>query len=350
MVGTTVTQTGRPGSVCVVTEDTNTTADRIVLELAKLDVSVVRFDLADFPHHLVLDAALHGSRWGGTLRSRGRTVALEDIGAVLWWHPGKPQIASDGLSDIQAEWVRKEAAAGLIGVLAALDCFQFSHPPAALAAQLKADTLARAALCGVRVPETWIGNSPIPAREFVTGSPSGAVCKSLVSPAIADGLYSSSFYTSRVEAAEIDGSIAGSAHQLQHAVEKAYEVRLVVVGREMFAAGIHTHSAAARQDFRSDYQALSYSHVDIPDSVRDGITKILDHYRLVYAAIDLIVDPDNQWWLLDLNPAGNYDWLQKELPELAISAAIARLLADPHTPAGICGSALPKEENHADRT
>ncbi|MFJ9893571.1 MvdC/MvdD family ATP grasp protein [Streptomyces sp. NPDC091280] len=309
------------------TEDTNITADRIVLELAKLDVSVVRFDLADFPHHLALDATLRNSRWSGTLSARGRTVALEDIQAVLWWHPGKPQIAADGLSAGQAEWVRKEAAAGLIGVLAALDCFQFAHPPSTLAAQLKADALARAALCGVRVPQTWIGNSRIPAREFVTGSPSGAVCKSLVSPSLVEGPYSSSFYTSRVEAGQIDGSIAGGAHQLQHAVEKAYEVRLVVVGRDMFAAGIHAHSAAARTDFRSDYPALSYSRVEVPGSVREGITRILDHYGLVYAAIDLIVDPDDQWWLLDLNPAGNYDWLQKELPELAISAAIARLLA-----------------------
>lgn len=330
MVGTTVTQTGRPRPVCVITEDTNTTADRIVLELARLDVSVVRFDLTDFPRHLTLDATLRGSGWTGTLSSRGRTVALEEIGAVLWWHPGKPQISTDGLSDVEAEWVRKEATAGLIGVLAALNCFQFGHPPATLAAQLKADALARAALCGIRVPETWIGNAQVPATEFVSGSPSGAVCKSLVSPTIVDGPYSSSFYTSRVDATQIDGSVAGSAHQLQHSVEKAYEVRLVVVGREMFAAGIHAHSAAARMDFRSDYQALTYSHVDIPDAIRDGVTKLLGHYRLAYAAIDLIVDSNDQWWLLDLNPAGNYDWLQKEFPELGISAAIARLLADRH--------------------
>ncbi|MCX5239059.1 hypothetical protein OG824_28060 [Streptomyces prunicolor] len=314
----------------MVTEDNNTTADRIVLELARLDVSVVRFDLADFPHHLILDAALRGNGWTGTLSSRGRMVALEEIGAVLWWHPGKPQISADGLSDVESEWVRKEATAGLVGVLAALNCFHFSHPPATLAAQLKADALARAALCGIRVPDTWIGNSQIPAKEFVSGSRSGAVCKSLVSPAIVDGLYSSSFYTSRVDAAQIDESITESAHHLQYAVEKAYEVRLIVVGREMFAAGIHAHSAAARSDFRSDYQALTYSYVEIPDVIRDGVTKILNHYRLFYAAIDFIADCDDQWWLLDLNPAGNYDWLQKELPELAISAAIARLLADPH--------------------
>ncbi|WP_416969370.1 MvdC/MvdD family ATP grasp protein [Streptomyces sp. 4F14] len=335
MVTAAFAQTGCARPVCVVTEPTNVTADRIVLALAELDTPVVRFDLADFPERVDLDAVLHERGWSGTLRAHGRTVALEDIGAVLWWHPGKPRIVADGLSDAQAQWVQKETTAGMVGVLASLDCLHVNHPAATLAAQLKAHALVQAARCGLHVPATWIGNTPRQAAGFVSDSPSGAVCKSLVTPEILHGSHHSSFYTSPVQATQIDSSIAAGAHQLQHTVEKAHEIRLIVVGTEMYAARIDAHSDAARRDFRADYGALAYSHAEIPDPVRTGMGELMNACRLVYAAVDLIVDPDGRWWLVDLNPAGNYDWLQKELPGLPISAAIARLLTHPHTAAQV---------------
>ncbi|MEV5847420.1 MvdC/MvdD family ATP grasp protein [Streptomyces sp. NPDC051985] len=322
-------QTGSARPVCIVAEKTSTTVDRIVLELARQDVPVFRFDLADFPSSVTLDASIRDRGWSGILAVHDRMVALEDIGAVLWWHPGKPEIATDGLSDAQAHWVRQESTAGVVGVLAALGCLQVCHPVSTLAAQLKAHVLARAVFSGLAVPATWIGNVLAKAVDFTAASGSGAVCKSLTSPAITHGDgTASSFYTSRIEVSQLDGAITASAHQLQHAVSKTYEVRLIVVGRKMFAARIDAHSAAARADFRADYGALTYSHIDIPTYVRQGVARLLESYGLLYAAIDLVVDPDD-WWFVDLNPAGHHDWLQEKLPDLHISAAIADLLAHP---------------------
>ncbi|MFF8789201.1 MvdC/MvdD family ATP grasp protein [Streptomyces sp. NPDC015125] len=322
---------GQGHPVCLVTQDDNGTADRIVLELANLDVPVLRLDLADFPHHVRLDGMFDGDTWTGTLKNRGHTVALEDIGAVLWWHPGTPRIASDGLSEAETTWIQRESAAGLVGVLAALNCVHVNHPAATRAAQLKAEVLAQAARCGLGVPATWIGNDPTGAGDFLSATPSGAVCKSLVSPALVDHRSYRSFHTSRVEA--VDDSIGLSAHQLQRAITKEFEVRLVVVGADMYAARIDAHSPAAQADFRSDYDALTYRHTCIPKAVRRGVTDLLDHYGLSFAAIDLLVDTSGRWWLIDLNPAGQYDWLQKELPDLAISAGIARMLARSHVAA-----------------
>lgn len=324
--------TGQDHPVCLVTQDDNGTADRIVLQLATLNVPVLRFDLADFPHHVRLDTVFDGHTWTGTLRNRGRAVALEDIGAVLWWHPGTPRIDVDGLSEAETMWIQRESAAGLVGVLAALNCVHVNHPAATQAAQVKAEVLAQAARCGLSVPPTWIGNDPTGAGNFISAMPSGTVCKSLVSPGLVDhGNRYRSFYTSRVEA--VDASIGLSAHQLQRAITKDHEVRLVVVGTDMYAARIDAHSPAAQADFRSDYEALTYRHIGIPETVRRGVTALLDHYNLSFAAIDLLVDATGCWWFIDLNPAGQYDWLQKELPDLAISAGIARMLARPHTTA-----------------
>lgn len=319
-----------PRPVCVITTAADLTADRVVLELTGMQVPVFRLDLADFPHAARLDADLDGTRWTGTLSVRGRTVALQDIGAVWWWHPGRPRIPTQGLPTTEAEWAEREATAGFAGVLAALDCLHLNHPDATRAAQSKPGALAQAARSGLGTPPTWIGNHPGGARRFASASPSGTVCKSLVSPGIVHrDRRHSSFYTTRIDTAQLNDSLALTAHQLQHAIDKQFEVRLIVVGAAMYAARIDAHSAAARADFRADYAALTYRPIGIPDPVRKGVTALLDHYGLCYAAIDLLIDRDDRWWLIDLNPAGHHDWLQHHLPELRISTAIADLLTHP---------------------
>ncbi|WP_051791915.1 MvdC/MvdD family ATP grasp protein [Streptomyces sp. NRRL F-5527] len=322
-------QTTRRPPICVVTAQGDVTADRVILELNRIDADVLRIDLADFPHRARLDATASGAGWTGTLTAHGRSVRLEEISAVWWWHP-TPATVEAGTSAAESEWASREANAGLAGVLAALDCRHVNHPALTHAAQNKADVLPQAGRHGLNVPATWIGNHPASAVGFAATSPHGTVCKSLVSPGIAypDGSHGA-FYTRPVEVSELDDSIALTAHQLQNAIVKQFEVRLVVVGSEMYAARIDAHSDAARADFRADYEALTYRVVDVPDTVRKGVAGLMDHYGLLYAAIDLLVDPEDEWWLIDLNPAGQHDWLQKELPGLTISAGIANLLTRP---------------------
>jgi hypothetical protein len=316
--------------VCVITTPQDITAKRVEADLEALGADVIRFDLADFPRHVALDATVDGSGWTGSLTAHGRTVRLEEIGAVWWWHPSPARIDT-GSTPAEADWLSREATVGLAGTLAALDCLHVNHPAATQAAQSKAGVLAIAPRFGLSTPATWIGNAPAGARRFAQDLPGGVVCKSIVEPGIdhGDGRHSS-LYTRPVPASALDDSIGLGAHQLQHRITKQFEVRLVVVGAAMFPARINAGSDAAREDFRSDYGALTYGYVDLPEDVRRGIASLMAHYRLHYAAIDLLVDArTGAWLLIDLNPAGQHNWLQYELPELGISGALAHLLTHP---------------------
>ncbi len=227
----------------------------------------------------------------------------------------------------EAAWARDEALAGLAGVLTAVECVHLNHPSATRASQSKPDALRQAARCGLAVPATWIGNDPPASVRFTQQAPA-AVCKSLVAPLLTypDGTHRH-FHTSPVTASDLDTSIARTAHQLQQAIATQYAVRLTVVDQHMFAARIDAHSPAAQADWRSDYDALTYSHTTLPDSVRASVRRLMRYYRLVYAAIDLLVDSQGTHWFVDLNAAGQHDWIGKELPDLHIAEAIARLLA-----------------------
>jgi 8-oxo-dGTP pyrophosphatase MutT (NUDIX family)/glutathione synthase/RimK-type ligase-like ATP-grasp enzyme len=318
----------------VVTTRQDITADRVLIDLTAAGADVLRLDLAYWPS-VRLDATCTGAAgWTGTLTVSGRTVRLEEITTVWWWHPA-PAVVHAGRTPAEAEWVSREATAGLSGVLAALDCRHVNHPAHTQAAQSKADVLAQAARCGLRVPDSWIGNHPPGARNFATQGPGGTVIKSLSQPVIQETGRRSTLYTRPVDPDQLDETVSITAHHLQHQVIKQFEVRLVVVGAEMLAARIDAHSPAARQDFRADYPSLTYSVVDVPEAVRSGVRRLMAHYGLLYAALDLLVDKAGTWWLVDLNPAGQWGWLQQHLPDLDIAGAMTRLLTDrPHSRSG----------------
>nr|WP_245685669.1 hypothetical protein [Streptomyces yerevanensis] len=93
----------------------------------------------------------------------------------------------------------------------------------------------------------------------------------------------------------IDDSVSLTAHLFQEWVPKSHEVRLTVVGTDLFAAEIHAGSDAARVDWRSDYDALTYDVSKVPDDVRTGVLGWLEHFRLNFDAFDFAVTPSGDW-------------------------------------------------------
>ncbi|ATM24619.1 hypothetical protein SMD44_p10120 (plasmid) [Streptomyces alboflavus] len=324
------------GPVCIITQQTDTTADRVVVALDNLDIPVVRFDLSHFPTALDLSAVIRAGTVTGTLRAPGgQLIDLETVRSIFWWHPELPEIAT-GLPEPELVWARNEATAGLVGVLAGLECLHLNPPQRSQIAQNKALTLRAAADHGLSVPPFWIGNSLAGAQEFAVSS--DIVCKSLTEPGIQhDAVTVSTLFTTPVRRDQLDETIAATAHHLQHAITKRSEVRLTVAGEEMFAAHITAHSPEARRDFRADYASLTYTSIRVPHSVRTGLQSLLEQLGLGYAACDFLIDRQGRWWLVDVNPAGQFAWIEDELPQFEISQTIARILANPghvSSPAG----------------
>jgi hypothetical protein len=136
-------------------------------------------------------------------------------------------------------------------------------------------------------------------------------------------------YTTVVGAADLDDdAIRTTAHQFQEWVDKAYEVRLTVVDDRLFAARLTGRSADALVDWRSDYDAVEYAVVEVPEPVRRGVAALLAGLDLRFAAMDFAVRPDGRWVFLDLNPNGQWGWIEHETG-LPICAALADALSSP---------------------
>ncbi|MER7751499.1 hypothetical protein [Kitasatospora sp. NPDC097643] len=120
-------------------------------------------------------------------------------------------------------------------------------------------------------------------------------------------------------------SIASTAHLFQEWVPKAHEVRLTAVGGRLFAAEIHANSDAARVDWRSDYDSLSYQVCEPPVAVAQGARRMIGQLGLPYGAFDFVVSPSGEWTFLEVNPNGQYGFIE-QATGLPITAAICDYL------------------------
>ncbi len=114
---------------------------------------------------------------------------------------------------------------------------------------------------------------------------------------------------------------------LQKYIKKDFEVRYTVVGEEHFICKIESQkSAVANIDWRRyDLPNTPHSIISPPSSIKEKVILMMKELSLSYAALDFIVDQSGEWYFLEINPNGQYLWIE-DLTGLEISLAIANLL------------------------
>lgn len=308
-------------NVLVVASQFDPTADLVIERLHARGVPFFRCDVAEFPQQLSLDARFEHGRWVGTLRTEMRTMRLEDVRAVYYRRPTRFAFP-DRMTRSEQRWAAGEARMGFGGVLTSLDCLWVNHPARVAYAEYKPVQLTAAARCGLQIPATTITNEDRPAQDFAADCPQGVVYKPLTQRTLVDGGKPQMLYTTRVVASDLDHTVQNTTHCFQEWVGKHYEVRLTVVGNVFFPVAIHGLSEKARVDWRSDYASHHYEECDLPARVRAAVTAVMGEFGLTYAAFDFVVDRDGTWWFLEVNPKGQWGWIQD-----ATGAPIADALA-----------------------
>lgn len=313
-------------AVLVLTNPHDVTADLVVQKLDESKTPVLRCDLADFPTDVALEARYEG-RWTGVIQHAGRVVDLTGIRGIYCRRPTPFRLPAD-MTDEEREFASTEAQAGFTGVLMALPCRWINHPSAERIASYKPHQLRLAYASGLVSPRSIITNDPTAARTFASEQVGQVIYKG-IGRDFANGAVSTP--TVRFVAPdEIDESVRLTAHLFQEFVPKRHDVRLIVVGSQMFGVEIHAHSSHAALDWRTDYDALSYRPAQVPDEIRVGVARLMARLDLVFGVLDFVVTPDGRWYFLEINANGQWAWL----PGIAdaVAGAIANELTTPSEP------------------
>jgi ATP-grasp ribosomal peptide maturase len=317
-------------AVLILTDDQDKTADRVTAELAIRGVPVFRLDQASIPMRVTLDGRISAGRsWSGQLRAAsGQVIDLAEVRAV--WHRHTRQFVVDpAMSGPERAFAYGEARRGYGGVLAALaGCLWVNDPVAAARAEYKPVQLAAATQAGLRVPDTIITSSPEAAHGWARQLGRPVIYKPLDGVWHADEGQVRVIYTTPVSDIDtlLDPALAKTAHMFQERIEKAYEIRAIVVAGQVFAVRIDAGSEEAREDWRSDYDALAYTRIELPEAVSAALVALHERLGLVYGAADLACDKDGEIVFFETNQAGEWGWLA-DRAAIPVPGALAGLLA-----------------------
>jgi glutathione synthase/RimK-type ligase-like ATP-grasp enzyme len=111
-------------------------------------------------------------------------------------------------------------------------------------------------------------------------------------------------------------------------LEKALELRVTIVGERVFAASVDSsRMERSKTDWRREGFALidAWKPYTLQAEVEKALLALMDGFALNYGAIDVIVTPEGKHVFLEVNPAGEFFWLERE-NGLAISEAIADVM------------------------
>ncbi|MBW1603106.1 ATP-grasp ribosomal peptide maturase [Streptomyces sp. JJ66] len=313
------------GTVLVLAGRFDPTADLVIEELNRRAVPVFRVDIAEFPLRLALSASLSGAAWYGTLSTDRRTLDVASVRSVYYRRPTRPQFPH-GMSPEARKIAEREARLGFGGLLTALPCRWLPPPGKAADAEYKPLQLRVAAESGLSVPRTLITNSIGAVHAFADSLSGPMIYKPFSHVRGVVGNQTAAVYTSMVNPEDLaPEDVATTAHLFQEWVPKDHEVRLTAVRDRIFAAEIHSDSPTGRVDWRSDYASHSYAVCEPPEPVRRGVLRMLERLGLPYGAFDFVVTPDGDWRFLEVNPSGQFGFVEQSTG-LPITAAIADYL------------------------
>lgn len=257
-----------------------------------------------------------------------REVTLEELRSVWYRNPASFQFPA-AMSGTERQHAQHEAKLGLGGVLGALPLRWINHPSRHADAGYKPRQLLTAVRASLSVAPTLVTNNPGAVRRFAMQfAPGGVVTKMLGASAICEQGGRRVTLTQRLAAADLNDlrGVELTAHLLQQWATKREEARVIVIGGQVFAVAIHAHSQAAYIDWRADYNALSYEPVSLPTDVECGIRAVMRELDLVYGAFDFVITPEAEWIFLEVNPGGQFGFLE-DSTDAPLTAALADLLA-----------------------
>jgi glutathione synthase/RimK-type ligase-like ATP-grasp enzyme len=132
-------------------------------------------------------------------------------------------------------------------------------------------------------------------------------------------------YTTLITESDIEArleSVRMAPCLFQEYIPKHYELRVNVIGNYVWAAGIFSQAAEQTQiDYRHDTVGCSHAPVLVPPMLERMCIRLARHLGLRMCNIDLILTPAGEYVFLEVNPNGQWAWVE-DLVGFPLAAAL----------------------------
>lgn len=167
---------------------------------------------------------------------------------------------------------------------------------------------------GLTLPRTLVSNDVQQLRRFLNENPRGTICKPIYHGLLVEGAEYYAVYTREIEPdVEFDPQqVALCPVLLQERVAKGADVRVTVIGESIFAVEI-VGNRNVPLDWRKPDANVRFKECSLPSAVRCQCRQLMKTLGLLYGAIDFVRSPEGRHYFLEVNPAGEWAWLEHQL-------------------------------------
>lgn len=295
----------------VLTNSADATADYLVSILERRYVDTLRVDT-----DLVTGAGeIHYDRSGPSIVVGGRRILPGDVSNIWYRRPerlkdGRFGDGPEGRLGL-AEWA--EAIEALLAHVPPRKWM--NHPAANSGASHKLLQLTVAGTLGFKVPATLLTMNPDEARAFFRTNDGRVIVKPLSAAYLerADGR-DSLIYTNAIGESHLEhlDDLLLCPTLFQQRISKELDVRITIVDSEIHGMALHACDERGEQrcDIRRNNMVdVRYSQIEIPQQVESCLRRMMEHFALRFAAVDMVVSNAGDWFFLEVNPNGQWAWL-----------------------------------------
>jgi hypothetical protein len=309
--------------VLLVTTASDLAADLVILHLGRRGVPFVRFNQEEFPERIAI--AWPGDGQSGTLNVGSQVTACGEIRSAWFRYATGPSLLVTA-ERRAADFITRESAGFLAGFWETVPWFWMNRPSAVATASSKLRQLAQARELGFRVPETLVTNNPTAAREFVGAR--YAIAKPVVSGGLSEAGQRYAVYTTPITRDDLaDEAVSAAPIIFQERIANDFDLRATIVGTRVFATRISIRDRERETDWRAvDPSRLTYACYRLPSELEARCIALTQALSLSFAALDFVVTPEGEHVFLELNPSGQWGWLEEATGAPITDAIVDQLI------------------------
>lgn len=311
----------------LVTNRRDITMDYVVAELRRRDQPFVRLNTEQLPEALCSMAGFPRDAWSISLD--GLVVRGSQITGAYFRRPGAPVLPDTVSEPGERAYAEAEWSSFLKSLYSRLEGLWLNSPTKIFMAEDKPMQLLLAQEIGFHVPQAFITNDIACARAIsVLGNAVGKPLRQ----AVLEGETERVIFTSRLAEIEDDQaeSIRLTPFIMQSEILKQYDIRVTVVGERVFATAIWSQdNEETETDWRKGSRTdLRHEKIVLETRVQRQCVKLVKRLGLRYGAIDLVCDRAGKLWFLEINPNGQWAWIENLTGYPIASAIVDELMGN----------------------
>ncbi len=304
-------------------------ADVVGIELLRRGIDYLRLNIEDMPHSFgICYNITQDSEPLFQIKIGSSVVNVSDI-SVVWLRNFDFTLKGYDNSQLNSTFIFQQWNVALQTLYGLLKCTWINSLEGMNHGNSRVNQLLSAKNVGFNIPSTLITNDPNEASKFYNTCSGNAIVKALYHHDVETYGKVYSIYTHVLNHDDLlkFKDLVHAPCILQEKIHKSSELRVTVVDDKVFAIEITFESGGKGGDVLHRYpmSQLNNRPIQLKKEFQSRCIQFLRSLGLKYGAIDFILDANGKIYFLEVNPTGDWVWIERET-KLPITRALVDLI------------------------